>query len=295
MLIIYQTDNYNIKEGAKSSKQKMSDSPDYAGASTNIKLDKSPLNGDITTFYNKIPADKYAYFKRNNYTYVKLNDAYNNTFKVFDNNPVKLRNFLSLRDDIINWVVTYGTFLNGKQLLILSNLTSDEISKVIAGTNATQIKNILNENINIDQMLNILRKLIELPNNYYIKSTNLDYDCLSEFILLSLDIQKYGLDNLSAPKIKEVLLIPANYNVPIYMLYNQNNSNNQLTNLIKTTTDKQKSLDDTTKLYNQCSQNDLPFVTGEYNNCTFNVSKIGSALENYKLMYNKQIDILNKK
>jgi hypothetical protein len=294
MLIIYQTNNFNIKEGAKSSKQKISDLPDYVGASTNIKLDKSPLNGDITKFYNKMPADKYAYFKRNNYTYTKLNDSYNNTFKVFDNNPVKLNNFLSLRDDTINWVVTYGTFLNGKQLLILSNLTSDEISKVIAGTNATQIKNILNENINIDQMLNITRNLIALPNNYYVKSTNLDYDCLSEFILLSQEHQKYALDNLTASKIKEVLLIPANYNVPIYMLYNKNESNSQLTNLIKTTTDKQKSLDANTKSYNQCSQNDLPFVTGEYNNCKSNLSNLEVTLDNYKSMYQKQVEILHK-
>jgi hypothetical protein len=78
------------------------------------------------------------------------------------------------------------------------------------------------------------------------------------------------------------------------MLYNKNESNNQLTNLIKTTTDKQKSLDDTTKSYNQCSQNDLPFVTGEYNNCKSNLSNLEVTLDNYKSMYKKQVEILNK-
>ena len=288
ILIFYQIINfYNIKEGA-TSKQKMSDKPDVVTGS-NINKSISPIKSDITDFYNGLSTDLYAPFKRLNYTYQDLTDGYDRILKNLG--PEKQKVFLKLSDSIIDWFIKWGSFLTGDKLYTLIEFTSDEISKVIAGTNGTQIKNILNTDNTLEKNKKIIKNLIALPIlpdiNYYILSTNLNDDCLDKFTDLNQEYQKYALEKLKPDEIREVLLIPSNYVVAMYLMYNKNASRTDLTNLLASINGKQQSIETNIGLSTKCEA-DNNILDHQILNCKINKSAATDANDKYKATIDSQ-------
>jgi hypothetical protein len=235
---------------------------------TNLPIRFSPLSSPENTFFNNISNSSFDKLFRNPanpapYAYTQLKNFYNIIIAYNFNNPTNLTQIFSLSAYTVSWFIIYGTFMTTSQASNFIQLTDAQISKLITGTGAPQIQNILSLSF-----AQIKTTLDNLNNAQIIVLSSLTPANINKIITLSIDQQKSVL-NLSANDLNNILNIPTSYNSAIYIM------NNPGSKTLTTIIDKIKAITIMSNDTDICNRNlikcnaDLNISTNELVQCNF--------------------------
>jgi flagellar biosynthesis GTPase FlhF len=263
-----------IAEAQAQAQAAMSSIPTQRSSTQTTNLPSgSPLDSSANAFFNFMSSSLFDKLFRNSenpgpYTYLQLR----NFFNAFDvaikkynfNNPTNLTQIFSLSAYTVSWFIINGTqFMTTPQASNFIQLSDTQISKLITGTNAPQIQNILS--LELEQ---IKTTLDNLDNAKIIVLSSLTPVNINKIITLSIDKQKSVL-NLSANDLNNILNIPTSYNSAIYIM------NNPGSKTIITIIDKIKAIPIISNDTDICNRNlikcnaDLNISANELVQCNF--------------------------
>jgi len=283
VLILYQIINkYIIKEGFNFNIPKppgfdapMNSIPTMRNTTTQTTNlpSRSPLDSTTNTFFNNISNSSFDKLFRNPanpapYTYTQLKNFYDIIIAYNFNNPNNLTQIFSLSAYTVSWFIIYGTFMTTPQALNFIQLTDAQISKLINGTGAPQIQNILS--LSLEQ---IKKTLDNLDNSKIIVLSGLTQANIAKIIALNPSQQNSVL-NLSINDLNKILNIPNSYNSAIYVMNNPGSKS--LTTIIE----KIKAITTMSNDYDICKSNlvkcnaDLNVSTNDLLQCKFIKSSV---------------------